>query len=583
MSTTTTTTPAGWQSMQRGSRWMYVHHGDGGHVFIVSWHDRNLTSPETPFRKISDENLSNALALLISYGVPLYAHIGKAQTKSAVATTTDLLPAIERAVIEAGPAVLTLMLNDSAPTNDIEKARTRLAAAPKIFAKTGWTVPIDDDGEPIDTRPEIGVDSLPLEEQRPPDSEFWMTSSAGIFYGIQQAVADPNRFAQFKGAPWPRAPFNKGQARGHVELRPPSSTDEVTRDMRMTSPTKLDALAESMWAQRAELSDQDADTLDALIGFWLQRATPQNGRVVVRVDDLLKLRGLKPKKAGTGRRGGYEREQRVAQIRCLLHIHNLFVTVDEMTWFEEGKSGRRTRKSAAFEASPAFLITSFSGQRNLLDGTVDIDSIRISPGDILQRYLNGPGKQLALLSSRAFQYDPLRHKAEKRLCRYLSWQWRIGARNAAFVRSYRVRVLVDEIGLAVNARNPSRSRDRLETAFDRLQTDGVIAEWQYRDRQELPRRGWLPRWLDSSVTVEAPDTIREAYASLDRPAVAVLPRAWGGAARIAAYRKRLGISQLAAAETLGISQAHLSNIERGRARPGGALRTRIAEWMGDQL
>jgi len=61
-----------------------------------------------------------------------------------------------------------------------------------------------------------------------------------------------------------------------------------------------------MWRQRAELSDLDADALDALSTLWLGQARTPKDDAIAHVDDLLNLRGLKARRNGQGRRGGYE-------------------------------------------------------------------------------------------------------------------------------------------------------------------------------------------------------------------------------------------------------------------------------------
>ena len=74
-----------------------------------------------------------------------------------------------------------------------------------------------------------------------------------------------------------------------------------------------------MARQRQELSDLDADTLDALSAIWLYQANDLNDAAVADVDDLLSLRGLTRHLGGHGRRGGYMPHQRTKMLESLAH------------------------------------------------------------------------------------------------------------------------------------------------------------------------------------------------------------------------------------------------------------------------
>jgi hypothetical protein len=91
------------------------------------------------------------------------------------------------------------------------------------------------------------------------------------------------------------------------------------------SPQDTEQWAQRMWQQRAELSDLDADALDALSALWLYQVHTPQGDAVVDVDELLAMRGLQPKRGGRGRRGGYEPEQRTAMLQAVSRIQNLWL------------------------------------------------------------------------------------------------------------------------------------------------------------------------------------------------------------------------------------------------------------------
>lgn len=430
--------------------------------------------------------------------------------------------------------------------------------------------------------------SLESPATRPEDGHV-LVPSPGHYIALQRALATKD-FERVEGSAFPRASLDRGEARGYAELRPVTPQHES-----LMSPAEIDAMAQRMWQQREELSDQDADTLDTISALWIARARSASERVGVYIDDLLKARGLKPKKAGNLRRGGFEQEQRTALWRCLLHLQDLWIDIAEATVVEKDQqSGKRSRKTRVLQ-SRAFIMTDRIGQKRL-DGTMDVEAILVTPGEAFGRFLLGPGRQVALLSSKALQYDPLRQKVEKRLARYLSWQWRIGAKHAEFVRRYKVGTLLQEIDLDPRGPQfPSRIRSRLEKALDQLQGDRVIAGWQYGEgwrEEDLPRQGWIDIWCEAHVVVEAPEAIRTAYQSLDqlaappprkKPAKKVKPVPEKGiykdlSKRLKARRQELGITQMVAAEQIGISQGYVAQIERGR-KPSEKVAKAVVEWL----
>jgi DNA-binding XRE family transcriptional regulator len=426
-----------------------------------------------------------------------------------------------------------------------------------------------------------------------PEDGYLLVPSPGHYVALQRALATKD-FERVEGSAFPRASLNRGEARGYAELRPITPQHES-----LMSPGEIDALAQHMWQQREELSDQDADTLDTISTLWIARARSASDRVGVYIDDLLKARGLKPKKAGNLRRGGFEQEQRTGLWRCLLHLQDLWIDIAEATVVEKDQlSGRRQRKTRTLQ-SRAFVLTDRIGQKRL-DGTMDVEAILVTPGEAFGRFLLGPGRQVALLSSKALQYDPMRQKVEKRLARYLSWQWRIGAKRAEFVRRYKVQTLLQEVDLDPSGpQPPSRLRSRLEKALDQLQGDRVIAGWQYGEgwrEDSLPRQGWLDVWCEAHVVVEAPEAIRTAYQNLDQLAappsppkppskkLPKKPKAERGiykdlAKRLKQRRLELGITQMVAAEQIGISQGYIAQIERGR-KPSEEVARTVLEWLG---
>jgi hypothetical protein len=396
---------------------------------------------------------------------------------------------------------------------------------------------------------------------------------AGCYQGTREAVAHGS-FAQADGSPWPTAPIDKGMARGHIQLRP-----VVIDTQPFMPPEDLERWTQLMWRQRGELSDLDADTLDALSALWLYQATDPNDNAVANVDDLLTMRSLNRKRGGSGRRGGYMPHQRTAMLQSLARIQNLWLNMAELETYDgddtrRGKRRRTPRKRAIL--SRAFVMKDLMGQVRL-DGFIDVEQFIFQPGTVFAHFLTGPGRQTALLSAKALQYDPYRQAWEKRLTRYLSWQWRCEARHGNYLQPMRIKTLLEAVGQHVNQRRLARQRARLEKALDTIQEDQVIAAWQYAKEAAY--------WPDSTVLIEPPDRIREQYQHLERhetPRRRALPAPGTLGERLKRQRQALQLSQIQAAEQLGLHQGYYSRLERGYAAPSPAVRTRLETWCAGE-
>jgi DNA-binding XRE family transcriptional regulator len=391
-----------------------------------------------------------------------------------------------------------------------------------------------------------------------------------------------NNFRRVAGSPWPTAPLERGGAKSYAQLRPAAMDLEP-----LLAPRAIEAWASTMWRQQSELSDLDADALDALCAIYLSQARGPNDTAIADVDEILAMRGLKPKRGGAGRRGGYEIEQRADMLRALSHIQNIWINVAEVTVYERESRGRQPRKpiTKTLQSRP-FIITDRMGQIRL-DGYLEVERFIFRPGKAFAAFLFGSGQETGLLFKKALQYDPFRRKWEKRLTRYMSWHWRGASLSGEFTPTYRVQNLLEVVGETLSERYPSKTRARLEQALDQLASDRVLLRWSYQgwNPEALPARGWIESWLEAEIAVEMPPSIRNYYArardqdSLHAAQPKVADDVADLASRFKRLRKVLGISQQQAAARLGIQQGHISKIERGKAAPSAQLRRAIEAWL----
>jgi Helix-turn-helix domain len=175
---------------------------------------------------------------------------------------------------------------------------------------------------------------------------------------------------------------------------------------------------------------------------------------------------------------------------------------------------------------------------------------------------------------------------EKRLARYLSYQWRCKAHAGDLLQPFKVASLLAAAGATCNRRKPFLTRARLEKALDTLLQDQVIAAWQYDrwDETCTTRRGWADVWLRATILIEPPDVIQTHYQAIarqiepGRPALSI-PVTLGD--RLRQRRQQLGLTLLQVAEQLGISPSYLHRLEQGRRgkRPAAPLQQRLDTWL----
>ncbi len=414
-------------------------------------------------------------------------------------------------------------------------------------------------------------------------SEFLPVLSSLPYQALREAFYKDG-FHDGEDSPWPIASLDRGSSRGYALLMPPAADT-----LGGLSPEDKAAFVDMARRQAREMSDLDADALDALAALWLRTADATGGASAT-VDELLAMRGVAGKQKANGELRGYRPDQRLEMMRALARLQSIWLNMAEVEIYEVPEGRKRPQAVKRSLQSRPFIITDRLG-RQLPDGSFRIDRFRFRPGDVFAAFLSGPGRQTALLSAKALKYDPYRQFIEKRLTRYLSWQWRAKAAMGGLAASYKVRTLFEAVGMELETRWAARQRERLEKALDTLEADGVIAEWQYErwHQASATGRGWANEWFGTTVVIAPPQQIEEQYFCLDKPrhwdrqgkasegSSSSQPAALGERLRL--KRKQKGLSQLQLSEHLGINRAHLSKVEKGLV-PSESLRSRIEKWLG---
>jgi len=256
------------------------------------------------------------------------------------------------------------------------------------------------------------------------------------------------------------------------------------------------------------ISDLDGDVLTACLVQYMEHHGP-DGLTSLDATTILDYRGIEPIKHRDGkvtRRAGHRTEdiRDIAASMDRLTCLNIDLQRVEVWETVEGKKSKArnyiTHKSKVLSIEDWWEQTSVMGASGL--------PIRWSfrMGGWLVPFLQG-SRQTAQFLQKILEYDPYREVWEKRLGRYLTIQFRIGAKETGALRRG-IGTLLAECWLPVDAANPQRTKDRLSKALDRLTADGVIGGWtdelENGKNPVLPARKWLPTWKTWMIVFTPP-------------------------------------------------------------------------------
>jgi hypothetical protein len=386
-------------------------------------------------------------------------------------------------------------------------------------------------------------------------------TNGDVYTSLRQVVSDKERFEHSEGTPYPVARLETSQARGYVQLKP----DFVPEQPLL--PAEQDDLGRKMWERLKSLSDLEADVLDILVSEWLKQAKTPNDRALIRVDDMIALRGLKPKKNGKGRGSGYTPEQRRIHLRAAAVIFDLWLNMHEVVYYTG--NGKRPHK-LSFESRP-FVITDRLGELRLYDEYIDVLAFKYVPGDVFAVFLMG-NHQTALLSARALEYNFRTQTWHKRLTRYYSYLWGCKAAGRDYEKPVKISdIFRDCLRIEIDTRWLAQTKARFVACHRTLKRDGVVAGWRY-EQQDGPWSEWM-------IVVEPPDEIRRSHEGGPQavPSFELPPRLKSPSGidecgeRIRAKRESLGLPQRQLAKLrnpMTVGAGYLFRIATLRSGPG---------------
>jgi hypothetical protein len=377
-------------------------------------------------------------------------------------------------------------------------------------------------------------------------SSLLTVPNSDLYQDLRHIVSAKQKFERSDDSPFPIAYFKDSETQGSVQLKPDSAAEQALL------PADEDSIAQLLWERVKKLSDLEADVLDILTSNWLKQAKTIDDRATIYVDELMSLRGIKPKQSGQKRRGGYGPEQRLTHLKAATVIFDLWLTIAEaVVYIGKGKR-QRTR---SLQSRP-FVITDRLGDLRLYDDHIDVRQFTYVPGEAFAIFLMSPqGRQLAFLSARALEYNVRTQSWHKRLTRYYSYLWRRRVQDCDYEKPLKISTICrDGLQIDVNSRWLAHTMERFSECHRTLQRDKVIAPWRY-ERQDGP-------WTEWTIIIEPPDVICHKYQE-DLPVSVSFypPPRHKSSSRIRAKCESLGLSQRRLAKELGISQSTISRAE----------------------
>lgn len=308
---------------------------------------------------------------------------------------------------------------------------------------------------------------------------------------------------QGQRVPTHSTPGRRGKGSVHVTVRPPDGA--LTAD--------ADALAR-LWEQVRALDDWTSDALLVCLAHWASRGEAPDTPVWITAAAILDARGIQRKryrKELGDWQHGHRTEDRMKAGRALAQLDSLWL---EIVNLEVIPAGKRRKPRRITVTSRALAMLDVMSQADL-EGAAVFLAARVMPGEWAAKYWELGLRQTGLLASKVLGYDPYREQTEKRLGKYLAFQFRFNASKSDSLIRRDVATLLENAGLDTDQRNPQRTRDRLERALDRLAADGILKGWGYvLDAGALPARRWLPHWLALSVRIDPPDEIATHYRAI---------------------------------------------------------------------
>ncbi|HDR7855607.1 helix-turn-helix transcriptional regulator [Bacillus paranthracis] len=340
---------------------------------------------------------------------------------------------------------------------------------------------------------------LPLDTEA--KSDYIERSNAGFMYHLSDTIAK-NKFTDDQDKNVRIAQLQDKQN----SLVVVSSHDDGDMKLQREELKRWNTLIDSTFLTRV-MDDLTADCLDIVTELWVKSAENDKTIVPVHYEQILDMCNMKQIKNG---KAYYRKEDRLKIMERLAALASIFIYVNEdneiVILNEEDPNETLAYKKQRIRR--LFVMDEIIIAKDIdTDKTLGIESMNVTPGSFLSKYLYGSEKLTGLLSKKALEYNSKQQRYHKRLTRYLSWRWRIQQSYQHLTHSYSIggpKGLLQVMEISMN-RKPSLTRQVFEKTLDDLMRDQVIKEWKYSpeiDEEKCKGKNWFENyWLKLKVII----------------------------------------------------------------------------------
>ncbi len=327
-------------------------------------------------------------------------------------------------------------------------------------------------------------------------------------------------------------------------------------------------------SQLKKMNDLTVDVLNGVIHILLNKSRNNNLEAVFSIDDLLFIRGKKPSKNKKGLRGGYKDSQRSEILEHLYLLANLKINISDAFIPNIDDFGKRTYSSYAGESPLIYLEKQENQKRDNL--------FYVRAGEVLAMSMRGKAAKIGLIHKKIAEYDYYRYSWEKRIGNYLAWLWRSRQYKADFLVPIGIESLLFQIGEENKLKRPYFIRNRMENALCKLESDGVIKNWQYKNINEsfLIGKNWLETWINLKLVIEPPLEIIEEYSRIKNIENKIENNF--DFQEILLIIKEKNLSQINISEDIEIKGEVLAGILSGKVLPNTFEKRKLKNWVKKQ-
>ncbi|MEH7375672.1 helix-turn-helix domain-containing protein [Neobacillus drentensis] len=336
------------------------------------------------------------------------------------------------------------------------------------------------------------------------DQDYLLTSMDNDYHMIRNIVAKKKEFKE-RGAGQLAADLidNKGNFRGMAELRPTQTTHITLKEDQ-----------EDLWMRLIDsaynaLDEWTADVFDLITYLWLVSPKNNEGYIEFHSNDALRLRQTQDSEENA--------RELIIRERDRFNIMKRVVALSSM-WVSLSDGKVITQEDKQYDFQDFKRMFDIGALRVAYDKNTGeaqgIYALQIKPTDILAPLINASSQMIGLLHIKVFQYSHQTQKEHKRLLRYIDRQWKMRIRlKSKLTQPFKISTLLKEMDIPIRY-NWSDKKDKLENVLDDFKTDGVIKNWEYKERFDetvVGKKGWYKNWMNYSIIIHPTDNLLEDY------------------------------------------------------------------------